>query len=209
VHRGEIGIAVQAITPSLAAGLKLLNNWGVIISDVEPGSPADVAGLKVEDVITNIDGSPADNLPSISTRLFMRRGGEKIKLGVLRGAEKLTFDVVVLEPPHDFDRLADLADPDKNLVSKLGIVGVEVDSKLAATLPGLRVSSGVLVAAKAAEPSVDTSLNTADVIHAINGVQVENMAALRSALDHLAPNSSVVLQIEREGRFMFVAFELD
>jgi S1-C subfamily serine protease len=47
------------------------------------------------------------------------------------------------------------------------------------------------------------------VIHAINGVQVETMAALRSALDHLAPNASVVLQIERDGRFMFVSFELD
>ena len=54
----------------------------------------------------------------------------------------------------------------KSLVSKLGIVGLEIDPKLAATLPGLRVSSGVIVAAKAAEPSVDTSLNTGDVIHA-------------------------------------------
>ena len=72
----------------------------------------------------------------------MRQGGEKIKLGVLRGAEKLTFDVLVVEVPHDVDRLADLADPDKSLIAKLGIVGVELDPKLAATLPGLRVSSG-------------------------------------------------------------------
>jgi len=57
--------------------------------------------------------------------------------------------------------LADLADPDKALVSKLGIVGVEIDPKLAATLPGLRVSSGVIVAAKAADPGVDTSLTAA------------------------------------------------
>jgi len=209
VHRGEIGLSVQAITPSLAAGLKLPSTWGVIISDVEPGSPAEIAGLKVQDIVTNIDGSPADNLPSLSTRLFMRRGGEKIRIGVLRGTEKLAFDVVVVEPPHDFDRLADLADPDKSLVAKLGIVGVELDSKLATTFPGLRMSSGVIVAAKAAEPSVDTALNTADVIHAINGVHVETMAALRSALDHLAPNAAVVLQIERDGRFMFVSFEID
>lgn len=209
VHRGETGIAVQAITPNLAAGLKLPSDWGVIVSDVAPGSPADAAGLKVQDIITSIDGRPADNLPSLGTRLFMRRGGERIKLGVLRGTEKLSFDVLVVELPHDFDRLADLADPDKSLVSKLGIVGVEVDPKLAATLPGLRVSSGVIVAAKAADPSVDTSLITGDVIHAINGVQVESMAALRSALDHLAPNPSVVLQIERDGRLMFVSFQLD
>ena len=209
VHRGETGIAVQAISPSLAAGLKLPGDWGVIVSDVAPGSPADAAGLKVQDIITGIDGRPVDNLPSLGTRLFMRRGGEKIKLSVLRGTEKLSFDVLVVEVPHDFDRLADLVDPDKSLVSKLGIVGLEIDPKLAATLPGLRMSSGVIVAAKAADTSVDISLNTGDVIHALNGVQIETMAALRSALDHLAPNTSVVLQIEREGRLMFVSFEID
>ena len=177
VHRGETGISVQAITPSLAAGLKLPGDWGVIVSDVAPGSPADAAGVKVQDIITSIDGTPVGNLPSVGTRLLMRRGGEKIKLGVLRGSEKLSFDVLVVELPHDVDRLADLADPNKSLVSKLGIVGVEIDPKLAATLPGLRVSTGVIVAARAADPSVDISLTTGDVIHAINGVQVENIAS--------------------------------
>jgi S1-C subfamily serine protease len=165
--------------------------------------------VKVKDIVTSIDGTPAGNLPSVGTRLFMRRGGETIKLAVLRGAEKLSFNVLVVELPHDVDRLADLADPNKSLVSKLGIVGVEIDPKLAGTLPGLRVSSGVLVAARAADPSVDISLATGDVIHAINGVEVETIAALRSALDHLAPNTAVVLQIERDGRLMFVSFELD
>lgn len=209
VHRGEVGIGLQAITPTLAAGLKLPGDSGVIVSDIVPGSPADTAGLKVRDIITSIDGRPAGNLPSLGTRLFMRQGGEKIKLGVLRGAEKLSFDVLVVEPPHDADRFADLADPDKSLVPKLGIVGLEVDSRLAATLPGLRMSSGVIVAAKAADPNVDTPLNTGDVIHALNGVQVETMAALRAALDHLAPNTPVALQIERNGGLMFVSFEVN
>ena len=209
VHRGETGISVQAITPSLAAGLKLPSDWGVIVSDVAPGSPADIAGVKGQDIVTSIDGTPADNLPSVGTRLFMRRGGEKVKLAVLRGAEKLFFDVPVVEPPHNVDRLADLADPNKSLVPKLGIVGVEIDSKLAATLPGLRVSSGVIVAAKAADQSVETSLTVGDVIHAINGVQIETVAALRGSLDRLTSNTPVVLQIERDGRLMFVAFELE
>src|SRR6266550_3462124 len=209
VHRGETGLAVQAITPTVAAALKLPSDRGVIVSDVAPGSPADAAGLKVQDIITSIDGRPADNLPSLGTPLFMRRGGEHINLGILRGSERRTFDVPVVELPHDFDRLADLADPDKSLVSKLGIVGLEIDPKIAASLPGLRVSSGVIVAAKAADSSVDTSLSAGDVIHAINGAQVETMAALRSSLDRLSSNTPVVLQIEREGKLMFVSFELD
>ena len=75
--------------------------------------------------------------------------------------------------------------------------------------PALRVSTGVIVAAKAADPNVDTSLTAGDVIHAINGAPAETMEGLHGALDHLKPNSSVVLQIEREGKLMFVSFELD
>ena len=87
----------------------------------------------------------------------MRRGGERIKLGVLRGSEKLSFDVLVVELPHEFDRLADLVNPDKSLVSKLGIVGLEIDPKIAAMFPTLRLTGGVVVVAKAADANVDTS----------------------------------------------------
>jgi serine protease Do len=207
VHRGETGIGIQAITPGLAAGLNLSTDWGVIVSDVVPGSPADSAGLKVKDIITSIDGKPVESLPSIGTRLSMRTGGERIKLGVLRGSEKLSFDLLVVEVPHDFDRLTALVDPDKNLVAKLGVVVIELDPKVAGMLSGLRIPSGVMVAAKAADSTVDVSLATGDVIHAINGAPVDTIESLRSALDRLKPNASVVLQIEREGKLMFISFQ--
>jgi len=209
VHRGLTGVAVQAITPTMAAGLKLPLDTGVIVSDVAPSSPADAAGLKVMDIITGIDGGPADNLPAIGTRLFMRRGGERIKLAVLRGSQRLSFEVPVVEVPHEFDRLADLANPEKSLVAKLGILGMDIDPKIAEMLPGLRVSSGVIVVARAANTNFDSGLTGGDVIHTINGVPVESIAALRSMLDHLIGNSPVVLQIERDGRLEFVSFQLD
>ena len=209
LHRGEIGISVQPISPSLAAGLKLATDLGVLISDVETGSPAESAGLKIQDIITSIDGRPADNLPALTTRLFMRGGGERIKLGVLRGTEKLSFDILLVERPHDVDQLASLADPVTNLVYKLGIVALEIDPRIAKSLPGLRIPSGVIVVAKSADSSVDVSLATGDIIHAINGAPVETIQGLRSTLDHLSPDNSAVLQIEREGKLMFIAFKLD
>jgi serine protease Do len=209
VHRGETGISVQAITPGLAAGLKLPVDWGVIISDVGPGTSADAAGLRAEDIITSIDGRPVDNLPSLGTRLFMRSGGERITLGILRGTEKLSFDVLVVEVPHDFDQLASVIDPVKSLVSQLGIVAIEIEPRMAASLSGLRKMSGVIVAAKAADSKIDVSLSTGDVIHAVNGAPVETLQGLRSVLDRLNTNSPVVLQIERQGKLMFIAFRLD
>ena len=209
VHRGEIGIAVQTITPTLAAGLKLPLEWGVVVSDVVPGSPAESVGLKIQDIITSIDGRPANNLPSLETRLFMRAGGERIKLGVLRGTEKRSFDILLVERPHDADQLASLADPVKNVVSKLGIVAIEIDSRIATSMGGCRIPSGVIVVAKSADADVDVSLATGDIIHAINGAAVTTLEGLRSSLDHPSANTPVVLQIERDGKLMFIAVNTD
>ena len=57
--------------------------------------------------------------------------------------------------------------------------------------------------------AADVSLSAGDVIHAVNGRPVTTMVQLREALDRLAAHSPVVLQVERDGSFHFVAFELD
>src|SRR5204863_1030517 len=46
VHRGEIGVRVQTVTPALAAGLGLRQDWGVVLSDVPPAGAAARAGLR-------------------------------------------------------------------------------------------------------------------------------------------------------------------
>ena len=54
LHRGEIGILLQTITPTLAGGLQLPQDWGAMISDVQPGSPAAAAGLQIADVVSQL-----------------------------------------------------------------------------------------------------------------------------------------------------------
>ena len=205
LHRGETGIGVQAITPELALGLKLSTDSGVIISDVEPGSPSDKAGLKVQDIVKSIDGYPVDNLPAVGTRLFMRSGGDQIKLAVLRGPAKLNFVVPVLELQNDLDTLATVIQSKQSVVSQLGVMVIDIDPIVAKKFP-LRIDSGVLVAARAIESNVDVALEAGDVIHTVNGVVVKTSDELRTALNHSSANSPVVLQIERSGKLMFIAF---
>ncbi|MGH9613168.1 MAG: S1C family serine protease, partial [Bryobacteraceae bacterium] len=54
VNRGQIGVKVQTVTPALATGLKLPQDWGVLVSDVEPDGPADNAGVKIGDIILTL-----------------------------------------------------------------------------------------------------------------------------------------------------------
>jgi len=208
LHRGDTGIGVQAITPDLATGLKLSNDSGVIISDVIPGSPAENAGVKVQDILKTIDGYPIDNLPAVGTRLFMRSGGDQIKLGILRGSTKLNLIVPVVEVQNDLDSLATVVQSNQSPVSQLGVVVIDLDPAVAKKFPTLRIGSGVLVAARAIESNVDVPLEAGDVIHTVNGASVKTGDELRSALNHTSRNSPVVLQIERSGKLMFIAFKL-
>ena len=71
IHRPEIGLIAQAITPEIAAGLHLQRDFGVVAADVVPGEPADTAGLKIQDIILSVDGTRTTSLPLFVSTLYM------------------------------------------------------------------------------------------------------------------------------------------
>jgi serine protease Do len=208
IHRTQIGIGVQTISPTLATAMNLPRSYGVIVSDVLPDSPALAAGLRVGDILLNVDGRAADSVPYVSFRLMSVDAGAKVHLEVLRGKEKLAFDVSVVEPPHEMDQIASLADPEKNLVRPLGIIGVEIDQKIAAMAQDLRDPFGIIVVARSSE-GADIPIVAGDVIRTLNGQPMTTLERMRAALQALPPGTPVVLQIQREQRLLFLAFTLD
>ncbi len=209
LRRQEVGIGLQTITPTLAASLNLARDYGVIVSDVLPGSPAEAMGVKTGDILISIDGQPADNLPTVSYYFLLRDSAESVKLVVLRGTEQQTLNVPAIEVKSDLDDVSGTADPEKNLVQPLGILGVEIDRKIASMAKGLRDAYGIIVAAKTAGATSEVPLAVGDVIRNLNGKQMSSLEMLRSNLRALAPGSPVTLQIQRDGRLLYVSFTLD
>jgi serine protease Do len=205
LHRGQIGFSMQTITPALAAGLGLSRTSGVMVSDVLPGSAAETAGLGVKDVVTAVNGKPVESVPMLSLELSRYPAGETVALGLLRGSNAVTVNVTVMERPHPIDELAGLADPEKSSIVRLGIVGIDVGDDTALLLPGLRISSGVFVAARTQVSSGnEVPLAAGDVIHAMNNFAVRSVDGLRVLMDDVKANSDLVLQIERSGQLQFV-----
>lgn len=208
IHRVQIGVGLQTISPVLAAALDLPRSYGVIVSDVLPDSPALAAGVRVGDILLTVDGRIADSVPYVSFRLMSVSVGSKVHLEVLRNKERLSFYIPVVEPPHEMDQIASLADPEKNLVRPLGIIGVEIDKKIAAMASDLRDPFGIIVVARSSE-GADIALTAGDVIRSMNGQPVPTLESLRAALAALKPGAPVVLQIQRDQRLLFLAFTLD
>ena len=210
VHRSEVEAGAQTITPSLASGLGLKRTWGVLISDVTPGGPAEAAGLKVDDIVLAADDRPIDTLPAFMGALYLHPVDQVLKLEILRGSDKKTLFIPVLQEKHQMDQLLDLADSQNNLVPQLAILAVSLDDRVRAMIADLRIPTGVVVLGRAADlfgPSV--GLTTGDVIHAINSRPVDTVDNLRSALSQLKPGDSVALQVERQGKLQYLAFDLD
>jgi serine protease Do len=207
IHQPAIGALVQTITPELAAALRLKRDFGVIISDISPGGPADTAGVKIQDVILSVDGVPISSLPQFAQSLYLHKTGDQAALEVLRGGDRLKINVGLAERPHKEDSLVDLADPVKNLVRPLDILGVELTLELAHSLPDLRIPTGVIVAARTLGTRTgEIPLQTGDVIHGLNGNPITSLDGLRAALAAIKPGEPVALQIERHEQIFYVSF---
>jgi serine protease Do len=208
VHRGQIGIVAQTITPALAKGLGLPQDWGVIAADVTPDGPADKAGLKPGDIIVTLAGKTMEDGRQLENVVYQQPLSAIVDVTVNRDGNTLNFSMPVIERDDDPQRFADMVSPEKNLIRRLGILAIEITEKLSDLLPDLRHDYGVVVAARAID-SPGAALEPGDVIYQINKTPAVSIAALRAALDTTKPGDAVVLHIQRGTKLKYIAIDLE
>jgi serine protease Do len=209
VVRGEIGVSVQTIRPTLAQGWGLPQDWGVVVSDVQPEGPGEQAGLKPGDVIQSLNGKVMESARQFNMAIYRPSGGTPVELVVLRGKKKLTIPVRVKERSNEVEIVTALASREQNLIQELGIFVVDIGPKLREELSSVRTEKGVYVAARSSEgPLFEEYFKAGDVIASINRQAVESVAGLRAALKKMKSGDAVAVQLERGGRLRFLSFEL-
>jgi serine protease Do len=204
VRRVTIGATAQNITPPLAAGLGLERSWGAIISDTVPRGPAEAAGLRTEDIVLAIDDRPISSLPDFMAALYLHPIDQILKIDVLRRTQQMSFNVPVSVYHEKVDELAEVPDLQQTLIRRLSIFGVR------SLLPEIRGDSGVVVVAQTSGANtVDTGLQTGDIIHAIDRTPLQSISQFQSRVRDLKSGDPVVLQIERSGTLQYLAFEME
>lgn len=211
MHRAQLGLIGQTITPDVAEGLALETNHGVIVSDIKPEGAAAHAGVKADDIVLAFNGKPIRTMRELEVNVFRLPPGTKVTLRVQRGMEQLDLPTITEEQSGaELDALADLVDPVKNVVTQLGIVGLDITKEVVQLLPELRRPAGVVVAArKNSAPYSGAALQTGDVIYSVNRNIISNVAQLRQTLEGIKPGQPAVLLVERDGHLIYVPLELD
>lgn len=208
VRQSLIGIRVQTVTPALAQGLDLSQEYGVMVSDVVPDSPAETAGLQAQDIITSVDGAPVSALPYYSAMMYLHDPAVPVAVTVLRGQQTLEFEMPAVSV-NDRDYKDISIDPEESLIPEFGIFGKTLNTMLAVA-NGLRSSAGIYVfATTATNGDSATGLASGDVIVSLNGMPVASIQDLRDAIRQVTGDRPAVVQIERHGQYLYLERELE
>ena len=210
VSRGSLGVTVQNVTPVLARGLSLDVQHGALVTDLDKEGSGSSSGLQRKDVILSLDEAPIQTARQFNEAIYRRHGGEKVRLNVQRGQEifSLTADVDKHSPPAN--PLSITGTLDDNLVSRLGIFCIEIDQKVAESLPDLRTQYGLVVVARSSQSqSQYLDFKPGDVIHELNNLPIASLAVFRERINLFHRGDAVALQIERHGQIRYAAFEIE
>jgi S1-C subfamily serine protease len=95
--RAAMGVNGRTVDPTLAGMAQLAVDHGVLIASLTNGGPAQRAGLRVSDVIVQIDNTPIDSLAALQDKLLTRNPGDTVGVKVYRGNQQLTVNVTLAE----------------------------------------------------------------------------------------------------------------
>ncbi|MBL8991605.1 MAG: Do family serine endopeptidase [Phycisphaerae bacterium] len=191
VERGWMGIGYQDLDDDTARALGLQPNAGVLVSNVIEGSPAEKAGLKIEDVITSIDGRPMNSGNTLRNTVAFAPPGKTIAIEFLRDGRKQKVDLTLARRD---DGLAAAGDAAPAAGNPLGIAVETVTADNAERL-GLDQARGVVVTAVDDGSAASRVLNTGDVILAVNNTPVRDARDFKDAVSKVDLKRGVRLRV--------------
>ena len=206
VTRGFLGVTVNDLGPDTAEHFKLAaGTKGAFVQSVQPKSPADQAGLKPYDIITQVDGHPIDSQGGLSRAIALLPPGRSATFTVVRGAEQKQLTVklggrpdeeAAAAPPGDRtgDELPDKEPPPtRGLGVAIARITPEVQSQL--SLDG---GEGVVVTRVVPDgPADHANLHRGDVILEVNQQPVHDVPDVTAILARVKDNEVVLLRIQR------------
>ena len=188
VRRGLLGVSIHTIDEENAEILGVDSKSGAMITAIEPGSAAEEAGLRVEDIIIRVNDERISNARDLQNAIGLKGSGERVTIEFIRQSTKLETNAVLGQ-----QKIARQIGSDIHP----GLVGAQFSSS--ANKAGLEVTD-----VESGSPADQRGLEKGDLIVAVNRMRVENIQQLES----IAQNNDILyLMFERENRTLILRIQ--
>lgn len=188
VRRGLLGVSIHTIDEENAEILGVDSKSGAMITAIEPGSAAEEAGLRVEDIIIRVNDERISNARDLQNAIGLKGSGERVTIEFIRQSTKLETNAVLGQ-----QKIARQIGSDIHP----GLVGAQFSSS--ANKAGVEVTD-----VESGSPADQRGLEKGDLIVAVNRMRVENIQQLES----IAQNNDILyLMFERENRTLILRIQ--
>jgi serine protease Do len=202
VIRGWLGVGIQNISPELAENFDIDKTEGVIVTEIMKDSPAEKAGIKVEDVILAINSEKIKNVTQLSTKVGSTDPGTKMDLKILRDGDEKTISVTIGEFPADQKQ----AIAQKKNMQNLGFSVSDLTPQLQRQYDIDDDEGIVITNIERNSDSYRAGLREGDVILKLDRKTVESVDDFYNKLEKVEPDQPIALYIKRGDKKLFVAF---
>jgi Do/DeqQ family serine protease len=209
VQRAWLGITLAELTPELAEGFGISEQQGILVQEVLPGTPAERAGIKRNDVIVEFEGQSVSDVPKFRMKVADTKIGSRSQIVILRDGRRIPVSVTLGERPDNVtaeQRGPDGPDQGSEMLAGLKVRELSSDEKKQA-----KVESGVYVTdvdeGSAAE---DAGVQPGDIIEQFGGKPVGSVATFSKMLKdaRATKREHAALLVDRDGQSRFVALRL-
>tara|TARA_R110000868_G_scaffold46658_8_gene153923 strand:+ start:4 stop:1266 length:1263 start_codon:yes stop_codon:yes gene_type:complete len=188
VRRGQIGIVIGDLTPELAQSLGVDETQGAVVSRVQPGSPAEDAGLKTGDVVTQFNGTDLQGSNDLRNRVGLLTIGTTVKLTVVRDGKVRNINVTIGKPAQEtVQRMQD----------RPSLAGASFSN----TESGAPVQGVVVSNVERGSPAFQVGLRAGDIIVSVNRKDISNVEEFTEAM---SGDKQAALFINRNGEDILI-----
>lgn len=201
VVRGRIGVQIGEVTKEVAESLGLPRAQGALVARVEPGSPAEKAGVEAGDIITSFNGSTIEKSGDLPRLVGNTKPGSKSTLTVLRKGTKRDLPVVIAEMEVEQAAKKEEKKPkQEQAVNSLGLAVIDVPEGLKREL---KLEGGAVV--ELAEGAAGRAgLQAGDVIVRLNNTDIKDAKQFNALVAKLDPKKNALLLVRRGESSQFV-----
>ncbi len=203
VQRGWLGVSTKDIDIRPASHSSAEPSDGVLVAQVIAGTPADAAGLRVGDIIVDVDGDPTSSRAQFMRTIASIAPNTSVTIGVIRDGTQLTTTATLATRPTSGSNAMISQGPHAkpvtpNTVDSLGLEVRPLDTESAAAL-GVTGRGVYVISTLGGSSAHSAGLEPGDVVRTVNGTPIDSVASFRAAIAKSSGARGIRIAFERNG----------